>query len=91
LPPTVGEQIQLGSSLRVIVEFFVSGLDTDPKRLLQELEEFAKDLESSLRLYGLDWRGGAIERRAEPGASPNGGPATQLGNSSVTEGPPSVS
>jgi hypothetical protein len=28
---------------------------------------------------------------AEPGAAPNGGPATQLGNSNVTEGPPSVS
>ena len=28
---------------------------------------------------------------AEPGAPPNGGPATQLGNSGVTEGPPSVS
>lgn len=28
---------------------------------------------------------------AEPGAAPNGGPATRLGNSGVTEGPPSVS
>jgi len=28
---------------------------------------------------------------AEPSAPPNGGPATQLGNSGVTEGPPSVS
>ena len=28
---------------------------------------------------------------ADPGAPPNGGPATQLGNSGVTEGPPSVS
>jgi hypothetical protein len=27
----------------------------------------------------------------EPGAAPNGGPATLLGNSGVTEGPPSVS
>ncbi len=27
----------------------------------------------------------------EPCAAPNGGPATQLGNSGVTEGPPSVS
>jgi hypothetical protein len=26
----------------------------------------------------------------EQGAAPNGGPVTQLGNSSVTEGPPSV-
>jgi hypothetical protein len=28
---------------------------------------------------------------AQPGASPNGGPARALGNSGVTEGPPSVS
>lgn len=30
-------------------------------------------------------------RNSEPGAAPNGGPATQSGNSGVTEGPPSVS
>jgi hypothetical protein len=30
-------------------------------------------------------------RRPEPGAPPNGGPGTRLGNSGVTEGPPSVS
>ena len=30
-------------------------------------------------------------RNAEPGAPPNGGPATPPGNSGVTEGPPSVS
>jgi len=28
---------------------------------------------------------------AEPSVAPNGGPATQLGNSNITEGPPSVS
>lgn len=31
------------------------------------------------------------ERAGEPGASPNGGPATQLGSSRVAGGPPSVS
>jgi hypothetical protein len=30
-------------------------------------------------------------RTAEPGASPNGGPAVSSGNSGVTDGPPSVS
>jgi hypothetical protein len=30
-------------------------------------------------------------RSTEPSAAPNGGPGTQLGNSGVTEGPPSVS
>ena len=33
----------------------------------------------------------ATSRNTEPGAAPNGGPATQLENSDVTEGPPSVS
>jgi hypothetical protein len=32
-----------------------------------------------------------IERIAEPGAAPNGGPATRVGKSNITEGPPSVS
>ena len=32
-----------------------------------------------------------IRENGEPGAAPNGGPATQSGNSEVTEGPPSVS
>ena len=31
------------------------------------------------------------EHQAEPDAAPNGGPATQLDSSGVTEGPPSVS
>src|ERR1035438_8660159 len=33
----------------------------------------------------------ASGRRAEPGASPNGGPARRAGNSEPSEGPPSVS
>ena len=38
-----------------------------------------------------DRRVGADRGLTEPSAAPNGGPATQLGNSGVTEGPPSVS
>jgi hypothetical protein len=41
-------------------------------------------------LLGL-WRCRRRRKEAEPGASPNGGPATPVGNSGVTEGPPSVS
>ena len=33
----------------------------------------------------------AVERPAEPGAAPNGGPATRVGDSAASEGPPSVS
>jgi hypothetical protein len=36
-------------------------------------------------------RGKGHLANAEPGASPNGGPATRFGNSGATEGPPSVS
>jgi hypothetical protein len=50
-------------------------------RIVLELE-FGKAYEE----YA-DRRDGIVE----PCAAPNGGPATQLGNSSVTEGPPSVS
>ena len=40
-----------------------------------------------------DWESdiGPYVTLVEPGAAPNGGPATQLGNSGATEGPPSVS
>jgi hypothetical protein len=34
---------------------------------------------------------GVKVNRSEPGAAPNGGPATPLGNPGVTDGPPSVS
>ncbi len=33
----------------------------------------------------------SYKKGVEPSAAPNGGPATRLGNSGVTEGPPSVS
>ena len=34
---------------------------------------------------------GCGSRQAQPGAAPNGGPATPIGSSGVSEGPPSVS
>jgi hypothetical protein len=42
-------------------------------------------------LAALVQRRGNGSSRAEPGAAPNGGPATPLGNLGATEGPPSVS
>jgi hypothetical protein len=36
-------------------------------------------------------KGFVLHAYTEPDASPNGGPATQLGNSGVSKGPPSVS
>lgn len=63
LPPIVGDRIQLGSSLRVIIDLFVSGLDVDPGKLLRNLDEFAKAIELSLRLYRLEWCGETVRAR----------------------------
>ena len=52
-------------------------------------------LESILELNCLDtdqrvfWQSQLTARKIELGAAPNGGPAPRLGNSGVTEGPPS--
>jgi hypothetical protein len=47
-------------------------------------------LRGAPHLVGFAYRGDGHEN-AEPGAAPNGGPATSVGSSGVTEGPPSVS
>ena len=44
---------------------------------------------ATLRMLSIS-RQASRMRDAEPGAAPSGGPATPLGNSRVTEGPPSV-
>jgi hypothetical protein len=67
LPPVAGERIQLGSTLGVIIDFFVAGLDAEPEGLLRQIQEFAEALESSLHLYGLEWRGGEVHKKAESG------------------------
>ena len=66
LPPMVGEQIQLGSSLQIIIDFFIAGLDTDPERLLRQMDEFATDLDRSVQLYRLEWHGGSVKRKGNP-------------------------
>jgi hypothetical protein len=63
LPPAIGTQLQLGSSLQVIIDFFVSGMDLEPGRLLGEIQEFAMDLTESLELYSLDWQDGTVKKR----------------------------
>ena len=56
---------------------FELGFDqTVLRRTLSELDDVIRQLRAS---------------KGQPCAAPNGGPATQLGNSGVTEGPPSVS
>jgi hypothetical protein len=65
LPPVIDNRLQLGSSLVVIIEFFVDGLDEDPTRLLRTMEEFGDSLTNSLNMYGLDWGGETIQRKAE--------------------------
>ena len=45
---------------------------------------------ASAAVWAIEWYQSRT-KNGELGAAPNGGPATQLGNSGVTEGPPSVS
>ena len=53
----------------------------------------SNSLEALMELGVVRWadRGSTSGTHAQPGAAPNGGPATPLGNSGVAEGPPSVS
>jgi hypothetical protein len=69
-------------------------------KVLRELEEVVQDLialmmkqNSDYSLYAGRFWGKFTAERTKPqqGATPNGGPATLLGNSAVTGGPPSVS
>jgi hypothetical protein len=60
LPPFIGGEIQLGTTLVFIIEFFVDGMDVDPQRLLKEIAEFAGDIQSSLKIYRLSWVGGVV-------------------------------
>ncbi len=48
---------------------------------------FEFDPSQLVRAVGVAW----VRANAEPGASPNGGPAERVGNSSGSSGPPSVS
>jgi hypothetical protein len=55
-------------------------------------DEELKQMDVEWRRYRSKHRlDGYGRKRAEPGASPNGGPALPLDNSGVTEAPPSVS
>jgi hypothetical protein len=49
------------------------------------------DIPAPLPAVALSWAYRTIKPIAEPDAPPNGGPATPIGNSGATEGPPSVS
>lgn len=65
LPPFIDNRIQLGTSLVFILEFFVDGMDRDPRRLLQQIAAFAKSLQQSLSLFGLSWADGVVRKTAE--------------------------
>jgi len=64
----------------------------------KRIDELSSQARTSLGDQGIYQHWAAYARHhpervfnAEPNAAPNGGPATQLGNSAITEGPPSVS
>lgn len=52
----------------------------------QVITQVSPEIAAELRLLMAQ-----LDTKTEPCASPNGGPATSLGNLGVTEGPPSVS
>ena len=43
------------TSLLVVIDFFVDGLEEDPSRLLDMMQEFGDDVRSSMAIYELDW------------------------------------
>ena len=69
-------------------------VDDEVGTLVGTMLHLADILVWSALITGVFWFRGTRRTHdgiAEPVASPNGGPATPLGNSGVTEGPPSVS
>ena len=60
------------------------------ERVRMLLNRIPEDRRSERRFLDLSARVHAAETKGED-AAPNGGPATQLGNSGATEEPPSVS
>jgi hypothetical protein len=75
-----GESLKPESFARRIQHF--RKIELEQQRAIDLAEGFIQGPED-FRPHDEEW--------AEPDAPPNGGPATQLGNSGVTEGPPSVS
>lgn len=53
LPPKVGDQVQLGKTLRFVIEIFQDGMESNSGGLLKSVDEFADDLQDSLRIYEL--------------------------------------
>ena len=71
LPPVIGNELQLGQSLRFVIELFKDGLDIDPESLLSAVDEFAEDIRSSLEIYSLEWCDDGITNGVEQGVDPN--------------------
>jgi len=58
----------------------------DPTLFIEPTPSLERELDEALEIYG-----SILSGPAEPGASPNGGPAERFGNSGASGGPPSVS
>ncbi|MEL7259010.1 MAG: hypothetical protein AAFN80_14360, partial [Pseudomonadota bacterium] len=51
LPPMVGDDVQLGETLRFTIDWFYTGPDEDVSLLLGAVNEMAANLEASLAFY----------------------------------------
>ena len=70
---------------------FVASLNTMPVEVVLDCILGIAYAIIQIVIFLFYWEATQGQRDAEPGAAPNGGPAKQLGNSGVTEGPPPVS
>jgi hypothetical protein len=88
---TALEDFRQSTKYRDLIEMTLNSDDDPPLLTGEDIEEVDKSAGVGERPVGLALYRESDDPSAEPGAPPNGGPATRFGNSEVTEGPPSVS
>ena len=92
LSPSLEETLEMADCCLTLVEEVVfHNRQTERVRMLlnrvpQEKRSDKRFLELSVRLHAVE-----TKANSERNAAPNGGPTTRLGDSGITEGPPSVS
>jgi hypothetical protein len=88
---TALEDFRQSTKYRDLMEAALNSEDDPPMLCGEDIEEVRPGTGAGERLAGLALFRESNDQAAEPDAAPNGGPAKQVGNSGVVEGPPSVS